>query len=129
MSASRGTPNFSGMEGEPLPPGPEGVLSSPLASAYLAEVCVLWLATIAVVVLAIVTGRTSWTTHNLWIVVVGFVVIIAAIAVVRLVDQQLTGDTPGAMQGVRWLGLAYGSAFGQALRSLRHSSGTSSPSP
>jgi hypothetical protein len=69
--------------------------------------------------LALATGRTSWTTQNPWIVVPGFVVIASAVGVAWLVERRLHRDRPRITGAFRMLGLAYGSAVPTAWRQLR----------
>jgi membrane protein YdbS with pleckstrin-like domain len=93
-------------------------LSKPLAVAYLVVVALVWLSSIAGAVLAIATGRTSWSTHNPWIALPGVVVIASAVGVLWLVDRRLHEDRPRGATAFRMLGLAYGWAVPAAWRRL-----------
>lgn len=107
------------MDAGRLLPDTEPPLSRPLAGAYLGVVALVWLSHVVVSVLALVTGRTSWTTQNPWIAVPGFVVIASAVGVVWLVDRRLHRDRPRIAEAVRMIGLAYGWAVPTAWRRLR----------
>ncbi len=85
-------------------------MSKPLAAAYLAVVALVWLSHVVGLVLLLLTGRSSWTTNNEWVVVPGFIVIASAVGIVRWVDRLLYQDRPRVTQPFRMLGLAYGLA-------------------
>jgi protein-S-isoprenylcysteine O-methyltransferase Ste14 len=102
-----------------LPVDPEDRLSRPLAAGYLAVVALVWIGHAAGVLLLLVTGRSSWTTENPWIVVPGLLVLASAVGTLGWVDRQLHGDRPAIGQAFRMLGLAYGSAVPLAWRRLR----------
>jgi hypothetical protein len=94
-------------------------LSKPLAAAYLAVVALVWAGTVAAAVLALVTGRTSWTTRDPWIVAPTAVGIVCAVGIVWLLDRRLHGDRQGPATAFRMVGLAYGWAVPTAWRRLR----------
>ena len=93
-------------------------LSRSLATGYLAVVALVWLGTLTVLVLWLVTGQPSWSTDNAWVAVPGFAVIAGAVAVIWAVDRKLHRDRPNATQSFRMLGLTYGSAAPVAWRAL-----------
>jgi|tagenome__1003787_1003787.scaffolds.fasta_scaffold20910919_3 hypothetical protein len=94
-------------------------LSKPLAAAYLAVVALVWAGTLAAVVLALVTGRTSWSTGNPWIVAPTAVGIVCAVGIVWSVARRLHGGRQGPATALRMVGLAYGWAVPAAWRRVR----------
>jgi protein-S-isoprenylcysteine O-methyltransferase Ste14 len=102
-----------------LPAAGEARLSKPLAAGYLAVVALVWIGHVVGMLLLFVTGRSSWTTANPWIVVPGFLVLASAVGTLGWVDRQLHGDRPAISQAFRMVGLAYGSAVSLAWRRLR----------
>jgi len=102
-----------------LPPRPAERLSTPLAWGYLAAVALVWCGHVAAPVLFLVTGRSSWSTENPWVVVPALLVVASAVGTLAWVDRELHGDKPAIGQAVRMLGLAYGSAVPRVVRQLR----------
>jgi hypothetical protein len=94
-------------------------LSTSLAGAYLGVVALCWGSHLAAAVLAVVTGRTSWTTENPWIVLPVAAVLASAVGIVWLVDRRLHADRPRGTTTLRMLGLVYGSAVPAAWPRLR----------
>ncbi|NYJ06106.1 hypothetical protein [Petropleomorpha daqingensis] len=94
-------------------------LSKPLAAAYLAVVALVWAATVTGVVLALATGRSSWTTRNPWIVTPMAAVIVGAVGLIWTVERRLYADGPSPAAGFRMVGLALGWAVPVAWRRLR----------
>ena len=100
-------------------PDTEPPLSRPLAGAYLGVVALVWLSHVVVAVLAVATGRSSWTTEDPWIAVPAFLVTASAVGVVWLVDRRLHRDRPRIAEAPRMIALAYGWAVPAAWRRLR----------
>ncbi|WP_284490711.1 hypothetical protein [Blastococcus capsensis] len=94
-------------------------LSRPVAVAYLTLVGLMYGSCAAGVVLALLTGRTSWRTGNPWLALPVLGVIALVWTVLVLVDSQLHPGRSLASRPLRPLVLLYGGEVPTAWRSVR----------
>lgn len=97
----------------------EPLLSKRLARGYLTVVAFVWGGHVAVVLLFLVTGRSSWRTEIPWIVLPTILFLASAFGTIWWVERLLHRNRRAITHPFRIVGLAYGSAVPTAWRRLR----------